>query len=136
MMANFPEGFASGVVLQKAGVRPMRILVLWLVVALLMAIMTLITCTVLPPSMLMWSHEYRIDLLWLRLLGGTLEGMAGGAMLSSIANVMLPAAYGKQGDLVGMFVLVGFLLGLCLKVLEGLWVEIIHGKKSWDLKDW
>merc|ERR1719240_1050498 len=98
MLANFPEGFSAGVVLSRAGVSAWRILLLWFVVMAVVGTIAALTALLLPQSMLIGRTEYSLGTLWLRLLGGFIEGLAGGAMLSSVANVMLPAAFQKQGD--------------------------------------
>lgn len=118
MVANFPEGFSSAIVLRKAGVAAWRVVLLWLVVFLAMAAVACLTAFALPARMLMTSNTYELEFFWLRLLGGLIQGMAGGAMLSSIANVMLPNAFAKHGDVIGFVMLLGFLLGVTLKSLD------------------
>jgi zinc transporter ZupT len=47
-----------------------------------------------------------------------LESMAAGAMLTVIAETMLPEAYGKGGSIVGLSNLLGFLAIIVIKSLE------------------
>ena len=46
------------------------------------------------------------------------EGVAVGAMLTMIAETMLPEAYFKGGSVVGMSTLMGFLAAIFFKTLE------------------
>ena len=45
------------------------------------------------------------------------EGVAAGAMLTMIAQTMLPEAFEKAGAVVGMATLVGFLAALMVKLI-------------------
>ncbi|MBI2505810.1 MAG: cyclic nucleotide-binding domain-containing protein [Candidatus Latescibacteria bacterium] len=47
-----------------------------------------------------------------------IEGVAAGAMLTMVAETMLPEAYHKGGTVTGMSTLVGFLLAIFFKTLE------------------
>ena len=46
-----------------------------------------------------------------------LEGLAAGAMLTMIAQTMLPEAYTKGGSIVGFCTLMGFLCAIAMKAL-------------------
>ncbi len=46
------------------------------------------------------------------------QGIAAGAMLTMIAEIMLPEAYFKGGSVVGMSTLIGFLVAIFFKTLE------------------
>ena len=46
-----------------------------------------------------------------------IEGMAAGAMLTMIAETMLPEAYEQGGPIVGLSTLAGFLMALFIKSL-------------------
>lgn len=47
-----------------------------------------------------------------------IEGIAAGAMLTMIAQTMLPEAYFKGGSIVGFATLLGFLAAIFFKTLE------------------
>jgi zinc transporter ZupT len=47
-----------------------------------------------------------------------IEGVAAGAMLTMVAETMLPEAYHKGGAVTGLSTLVGFLLAIFFKTLE------------------
>jgi hypothetical protein len=47
-----------------------------------------------------------------------IEGVAAGAMLTMVAETMLPEAYHKGGAITGLSTLVGFLLAIFFKTLE------------------
>jgi len=46
------------------------------------------------------------------------EGLAAGAMLTMIAQTMLPEAYFKGGEIIGFSTLLGFLSAIFFKTLE------------------
>ena len=46
-----------------------------------------------------------------------LEGLAAGAMLTMIAQTMLPEAYIKGGSIVGLSTLLGFLAAISMKAI-------------------
>ena len=46
------------------------------------------------------------------------EGLAAGAMLTMIAQTMLPEAYFKGGEIIGFSTLLGFLAAIFFKTLE------------------
>ena len=46
------------------------------------------------------------------------QGVAAGAMLTMIAETMLPEAYFKGGSVVGLSTLLGFLIAIFTKTLE------------------
>jgi zinc transporter ZupT len=46
------------------------------------------------------------------------QGIAAGAMLTMIAQTMLPEAYFKGGSIIGFSTLLGFLAAIFLKTLE------------------
>lgn len=46
------------------------------------------------------------------------EGVAAGAMLTMIAQTMLPEAYFKGGSIIGFSTLLGFLAAIFFKTLE------------------
>ena len=48
-----------------------------------------------------------------------IEGVAAGAMLTMIAQTMLPEAYFKGGSITGFATLLGFLAAIFFKTLEG-----------------
>ena len=47
-----------------------------------------------------------------------IQGVAAGAMLTMIAETMLPEAYFKGGSVVGLSTLMGFLVAIFSKTLE------------------
>lgn len=119
MIANFPESFASGMMLREVGVGSWRIVAMWFLIFVITGLLACFTAWALPENMLNKETTYRTEFWYLRLMGATIEGIAGGAMLACIANVMLPDAFRKRGDMVGMLMLVGFLLSMLLKVFGG-----------------
>lgn len=123
MISNLPESLTSAMLLRKVGVASWKILTLWTVLFLGTGALASLTAWLLPDRMLN-THtklptDYRSEYWYLRLLGSLIEGFAGGAMLACIANVMLPEAYRKRGDVVGLVMLFGFLVAMLLKVFSG-----------------
>jgi len=121
LIANFPEGFAGGQLMEQAGYNSILIFVAWSVPMLLTAVGAGIAC-----HMLLWlnptytggsSHPFSIQVL----VAAT-EGMAGGAMISGIAECMLPEAYerrDKKGGILlsgGFLCTFGFLLAFGIKI--------------------
>ena len=52
------------------------------------------------------------------MLFSLIEGVAAGAMLTMIAETMLPEAYFKGGSIVGVSTLLGFLTPIYFKTME------------------
>ena len=103
-LSNFPEALSS-----SAGMREQRhplgkILWMWtslMLVAGLGAFLGNLLFAEAPPY-----------------LFALIEGTAAGAMLTMVAETMLPEAYHKGGAITGMATLVGFLLAIFFKTLE------------------
>ncbi|MGF1497701.1 MAG: hypothetical protein ACFB8W_12890 [Elainellaceae cyanobacterium] len=47
-----------------------------------------------------------------------MEGLAAGSMLTMLAETMLPEAYLKDGSVIGLSTLVGFLIAIFFRTLE------------------
>jgi zinc transporter ZupT len=120
VIANFPEGFAGGQLMEQAGYSTLLILAAWSVPMLLTATGAATAC-----HMLLWlnptfaggsTHPFNIQVL----VAAT-EGVAGGAMISGIAACMLPEAYerrDKKGGILqsgGFLCTFGFLLAFGIK---------------------
>jgi zinc transporter ZupT len=102
-LANLPEAMSSSVVMRAQNFSTRRILGLWSVIVLVTA-----------------AGAYFGNAGLRNLTPGAfavIEGCAAGAMLTSIAETMLPEAYEQGGWIVGLSTLAGFLAALGVKAL-------------------
>jgi ZIP family zinc transporter len=120
VIANFPEGFAGGQLMNMAQIPLLQIFIAWAGPMLLTASGAAIAC-----HMLLWlsppagghSTPYSIQVMV-----AAIEGVAGGAMISGIAATMLPEAYerrDKKGGILGsggFLCTLGFLLAFGIKI--------------------
>ncbi len=106
-LANFPEAMSSSVTMEKSGLKKKRILIMWSSLTLVTALGAALGAFVFVPTDSL-STLYIISMI---------EGVAAGAMLTMIAETMLPEAYEQGGRVVGMATLFGFLCALSVKIL-------------------
>lgn len=102
-LANYPEALSSSQGMREEGFSRARILSMWSSIMLL---------TGLGAAL----GKILVDLaspLFLALL----EGLAAGAMLTMIAQTMLPEAYTRGGPIVGLCTLMGFFCAMFTKVI-------------------
>ena len=102
-LANYPEALSSSQGMRDEGFGRGRILLMWTSIMLLTGVGAAL-------------GKILIDLsnpLFLALL----EGLAAGAMLTMIAQTMLPEAYTRGGPIVGFCTLMGFFCAMFTKVL-------------------
>jgi CRP-like cAMP-binding protein len=103
-LSNYPEALSSSVGMKQQGYAFRHTLLMWsslvLVTGLLAAAGNLFF--VGAPSALF----------------AVAEGMAAGAMLTMIAQTMLPEAYFKGGGIIGLATLLGFLSAIAIKAFE------------------
>ncbi|MGD8934045.1 MAG: cyclic nucleotide-binding domain-containing protein [Gammaproteobacteria bacterium] len=103
-LSNYPEALSSSVGMRQHGYPFRKILLMWtslMIVTGIGAAIGNVFFTGAPPS-----------------LFAMVEGIAAGAMLTMIAQTMLPEAYFKGGSIVGFSTLLGFLAAIFLKTLE------------------
>ncbi|MBT7697603.1 MAG: cyclic nucleotide-binding domain-containing protein [Desulfobacterales bacterium] len=105
-LANFPEAMSSTVGMIKNGMSKIKAFGLWTSITLLTGIGAYIGAYISAGDK-----------------GGEIshfiygfEGLAAGAMLTMIAETMLPEAFEQGGTIVGMMTLLGFLAALTVKV--------------------
>jgi zinc transporter ZupT len=104
-LANLPEAMSSSVVMRQQKFSVARVLGLWSVVVVVTALGAAFGNALL--------RELRPEVF------AVIEGCAAGAMLTSIAETMLPEAYHHGGWVVGLSTLFGFLAALGVKALAG-----------------
>ena len=105
-LANFPEALSSSVAMRGQGWSARRVFSLWLA---LMAI----TAVGAGVGYLLGEAVSHATLV-------AIEGLAAGAMLTTIASTMIPEAVHLSGSgaRVGLSTLVGFLVAISFKLLE------------------
>merc|ERR1712066_486013 len=95
--------------MQAHGVGVRQILLLWLTITFLTALGASIGALLFPPgSSEDQSTKYAVS---------SVEGLAAGAMLTMIAQTMMPEAFEQGGDVVGLSCLAGFLCALSVKLI-------------------
>jgi ZIP family zinc transporter len=103
-ISNLPEGVAGTLNLASTGVPRRRIFWMWLVLALFAAV-----CAALG---------YAIVEAFPSVQGTYYKAFAAGAMLTMLAEAMMPEAYEEGGKLVGLFTVLGFLLATVLSIFD------------------
>ena len=103
-LSNFPEALSSSAAMRQASYGFGRILVMWVSLMLLTGLGALLGNLFFTGA----SHE----------MLALVEGIAAGAMLTMIAETMLPEAYHKGGTVTGLSTLLGFLVAILFKTLE------------------
>lgn len=103
-LSNFPEALSSSAAMRSANYRFVRIMIMW--------------------SSLLVLTGFGSTLGNVFFAGASpavfalVEGIAAGAMLTMIAETMLPEAYQKGGAVTGLSTLMGFLIAIAFKTLE------------------
>jgi zinc transporter ZupT len=103
-IANFPESLSSSLGMRQQGLSSHRIVLMWGSIVLITGVGAAIGNTFFSGA------EPVVFTL--------VEGIAAGAMLTMIAQTMLPEAYFKGGSIVGFATLLGFLAAIMSKTLE------------------
>jgi len=103
-LSNFPEALSSSVGMRQNGMGFGRIMAMWIFLMLLTgagAWLGRIFFVGAPPFVFALT-----------------EGLAAGAMLTMIAETMLPEAFHKGGSVTGLATLAGFLIAVMFKTIE------------------
>ncbi len=103
-LSNYPEALSSSVGMRQQGMSFKRVLIMWTSLMIFTGIGAALGNMFFAnaPAMLF----------------SFIEGIAAGAMLTMIAETMLPEAYFKGGSIVGISTLLGFLTPIYFKTLE------------------
>jgi ZIP family zinc transporter len=103
-VSNLPEGVAGTLNLKQAGYSYRIIFRMWLILVILSA---------------MCAGLGYLSMQWLPVDEGVLvQAFAAGAMLTMLADAMIPEAYEHGGKMVGLFTVFGFLAAALLSVLQ------------------
>jgi ZIP family zinc transporter len=103
-LSNVPESLSAATGLRKAGHSTRFILGLWAVVMLVSGLAALLGFVLLDGV----SNN----------IIGFIQGFAGGAILTMLADTMMPEAFEESGSLVGLVTVLGFALAFLLSRLE------------------
>jgi ZIP family zinc transporter len=103
-LSNLPEGLAGTAGLQKGGWDRWRIIRLWSIVVIASAIASLVGATLLAGG----QGEVHAFIL----------GFAGGAILTMLADTLIPEAFENAGNLAGLMTTLGFGLAFALSLLD------------------
>ncbi|MDF1861915.1 MAG: cyclic nucleotide-binding domain-containing protein [Verrucomicrobiales bacterium] len=104
-LSNYPEALSSSVGMRQQGMPAGRILLMWtslMVITGIGAALGVVFFAGAPPGPF-----------------ALVQGVAAGAMLTMIAQTMLPEAYLKGGSITGFATLLGFLAAIFFKTLSG-----------------
>jgi zinc transporter, ZIP family len=104
-LSNFPEALSSSIGMKKQGMSTGKIIMLWMSLVLIVAVGSTVGYYLGAEV----PHELEIGI----------EGLAAGAMLTMIAQTMIPEAVHIGGHkVVGLSVLVGYMSAVAFKLLE------------------
>lgn len=99
-ISNFPEAMSSAAGMREQGFRTERILAMWFGLMLMTGIIAGLGALTMASAP---EAAYAV-----------IEGFAAGAMLTVVAETMLPEAYQRGGGIVGLSTLPGFLVAVLL----------------------
>jgi ZIP family zinc transporter len=103
-LSNLPEAVAATVSLREAGRSPRSVVVLWVGIALVSGLASLAGFALLdgaPPGAVAFVQAF-----------------AGGAILTMLADTMMPEAFTHGGKLAGVATSVGFAIAFVISTLE------------------
>jgi CRP-like cAMP-binding protein len=103
-ISNLPESMSSAVMMKKQGARTSRIMSLWMILVVVSAL------SAMAGNVLLAGADPRIFALC--------EGAAAGAMLTMIAQTMLPEAYENGSFLIGLLTVLGFLTAIYIHSIQ------------------
>jgi CRP-like cAMP-binding protein len=103
-LSNYPEALSSSVGMRRQGMKIPLILSMWTLLMITTGILSALGNIYFNGV----SHS----------VFSFTEGLAAGAMLTMIAQTMLPEAYFKGGEIIGFSTLLGFLAAIFFKTLE------------------
>lgn len=104
-LSNYPEALSSSVGMRQQGMPAGRILLMWTSLMLITGIGSAL-------GVVFFAGASPV-------LFSLVQGVAAGAMLTMIAQTMLPEAYLKGGSITGFATLLGFLAAIFFKTLSG-----------------
>ncbi len=106
-LANMPEAMSSSVSMRENGLKLHSIYLMWGSITVITGLGAALGAFIFPPD--------PVGSLFYLMVG--LEALAAGAMLTMIAETMLPEAFSLGGSVVGLSTLAGFLTALMVKII-------------------
>ena len=103
-VSNLPEGVAGSINLQAAGYSRRKVLWMWTLLVLVSA-----ACAGLGYAAVHWLPG---------VTGRNAQAFAAGAMLTMLADAMMPEAFEHGGNLVGLFTVLGFVAAAALSLMQ------------------
>jgi ZIP family zinc transporter len=103
-IANLPESIAGTTGMKANGWKPRKIILLWLLIALICAVSTIAG----------YSLFSGVSTQWMSFI----QAFAGGAILVVLANSMMPESYEHGGKLAGIFTVIGFSFSVLMIIME------------------
>jgi zinc transporter ZupT len=103
-LSNYPEALSSSVGMRQQGMSFKRVLFMWTSLMVITGV-----GAALGNVFFEGAQPFVFSLV---------QGVAAGAMLTMIAETMLPEAYLKGGSIIGLATLLGFLAAIFFKTLE------------------
>jgi len=103
-ISNLPEAIASTTGMRTGGWSVKKIIILWLVIAVICALAT-------PAGYVLAGN---VSAQWVAFI----NAFAAGAILMMLANTMMPEAYAHGGKLAGIFTVLGFVVSVAIVLLE------------------
>ncbi|WP_019894124.1 cyclic nucleotide-binding domain-containing protein [Hydrogenovibrio halophilus] len=103
-LSNYPEALSSSASMREQGIPFYRVLGAWTLLMLLTGLGAALGQWLLADA----SAE----------TAALISGIAAGAMLTVIAETMLPEAYSKGGSIIGMVTLIGFITAMSFKLFD------------------
>jgi zinc transporter, ZIP family len=103
-LSNLPESISSSTAMRRAGVRTGHVLRIWVGVMLISGLAAAAGYALLDGASDDWV--------------GLIEAFAGGAVLTMLADTMMPEAFREGGRAAGLFTVLGFALAYLLSTLE------------------
>ena len=100
-LSNYPEALFSSIGMRQQGFSVSRVITMWTSLMLITGV-----GAALGSLLFIGADHFSISII---------EGLAAGAMLTMIAQTMLPEAYFKGGSIIGLATLSGFLAALFFK---------------------
>jgi zinc transporter ZupT len=103
LLANLPEALSSAAAMKEQGMRVAKILTMWTSLMVITGIGAALGAAFLEGAP---APVFAV-----------IEGLAAGAMLTMVAETMLPEAFHKGGGVVGLSTLAGFLAAVFFNTL-------------------
>jgi ZIP family zinc transporter len=103
-ISNLPEAIAGTAGMKAGGHKRNRILLLWMIIAVLCALSSVAGYTLFVNTSEKWL--------------AFIQAFAGGSILIMLANSMIPESYKHGGRLAGIFTVTGFFISVMMIILE------------------